>query len=382
MTADRHDRPVVAVYRRALLPRSETFIRNQAMALRRYAPVFVGERREDGLELPRRDVVLAKPGGPRLRAIRRRLPRYDPSARLARICRARGVRLVHAHFGPDGLDALELARAIGVPLVVTFHGFDATMTDEALLASGGRMAELVERRAELFDEAALLLAVSRFIADELRRNGAPEAKLRVHHNAVALGPDPPQDERAPVVLFVGRDVEKKGLGDLVEAMAEVRRSVPSAQLLVIGDGPLRAEHERRADELGIGATFLGWLAPEQVQRQLSNTRALCVPSRRAANGDAEGLPMTVLEAGAQGVPVVATRHSGIPEAIVEHESGLLADEGDVAAIARQLVSLLSDHDLWRRLSTGARKRIARDFDPGRQAAELERLYDTALGTPV
>jgi colanic acid/amylovoran biosynthesis glycosyltransferase len=381
MTGDRRGRPVVAVYRRALLPRSETFIRNQAMALRRYAPVFAGERREDGLDLPPRDVLLGAPGGPRRRAIRRRLPRYDPGGRLARACRARDVALVHAHFGPDGLDALELARALGVPLVVTFHGFDATMTDEALRAGGGRMAELVERRGELFAEAALMLAVSGFIADELRRRGAPDAKLRVHHNAVTLGPDPAHDEREPVVLFVGRDVEKKGLGDLVEAMAHVRRSVPSARLVVVGDGPLRADHERRARELGIDAAFLGWLTPAEVQRQLSNTRALCVPSRRAPNGDAEGLPMTVLEAGAQGVPVVATRHSGIPEAIVERESGLLADEGDVDAIARQLVAILSDHDLWRRLSAGARVRIARDFDPDKQAAELERHYDAALATP-
>jgi colanic acid/amylovoran biosynthesis glycosyltransferase len=381
MTADRRNRPVVAVYRRALLPRSETFIRNQAMALRRYAAVFAGERREDGLELPPRDVLLGAPGGPRQRAIRRRLPRYDPGARLARACRAQDVKLVHAHFGPDGLDALELAHRLDVPLVVTFHGFDATMTDAALRAGGGRMAELVDRREELFEEAALMLAVSGFIADELRRRGAPDGKLRVHHNAVPLGPAPPQDEREPVVLFVGRDVEKKGLGDLVEAMAQARRSVPTARLVVVGDGPLRVEHERRARELGVDASFLGWLTPEEVALQLGQVRALCVPSRRAANGDAEGLPMTVLEAGAQGVPVVATRHSGIPEAVVERESGLLADEGDVEAIARQLVAVLTDHDLWRRLSAGARARIAQDFDPERQAARLERHYDEALGTP-
>jgi glycosyltransferase involved in cell wall biosynthesis len=371
-------RPVVAVYRRELLPRSETFIRNQAGALRRNVPVFVGQKREAGLRLPRCQVVIGMPGGPRRRALRHRFGRSDPYARMAKACRARGVDLIHAHFGPDGVQALPLARALRVPLVVTFHGFDATMSDDALIANGGGMADLVHRRDELFGEATLLLAVSGFIADELRKRGAPESKLRVHHNAVPLGPLPAPGEREPVVLFVGRDVEKKGLGDLVEAMAIVRRAVPDARLLVVGDGELRPEHERRATQLAVDARFLGWLPPEAVAEHVRSARTICVPSRRAANGDAEGLPMTVLEAAAQGVPVVATRHSGIPEAVVHGESGLLADEGDAEGIATQLTSVLTDEELWRRLSAGACDRIAREFDPGLQATKLEQLYDEAL----
>ena len=368
----------VAVYRWALLPPSETFIRTEALALRRYTPIFVGGYREPGLELPVDRVVVALPGRRLQRAIRRRLPGYDPHARLIRMCRASGVRLVHAHFGYEGLGALRLARALGVPLTVKFHGFDATMTDDALLAAGGTTAEYVQRRAELFEGATLLIGVSHFITDELRRRGAPDSKLRVHHVGVPLSAPPPGPERDPVVLFVGRHIEKKGLGDLVDAMAIVRASVPSARLVVVGDGPLRAQHEARARELGIAAEFIGWLPPDGVTAQLQRARVLCVPSRRAQNGDAEGMPTVIPEAGACGLPIVATRHSGIPEALADERGGLLADEGDVDAIARHLAAVLSDGELWRRLSEGARENIRVNFDPERQAQQLERLFDEAL----
>ncbi len=375
------DRPVVAVYRRLLLAPSETFIRGEALAMERYQALFVGQRRRDGLELPRRQVLLATPGGARRRALRRRLPRFDPVGRLARGCRAHGVRLVHAHFGPDGLTGLELARWIDVPLVVTFHGFDATMSQDAMLAKGGGLADFARRRTDLFEHATLLLAVSGFIADELRRQGAPAAKLRVHHLGTQLPAAAADGERERAVLFVGRHVEKKGLGDLIEAMADVSSRAPGTRLIVVGDGPLRPAHEQRAHALGLNATFTGWQTPDEVAGHLRRVRVLCVPSRRASNGDAEGLPTVIPEAGAHGLPVVGTRHSGIPEAIGD-TAGLLVDEGDVTALAEQLLAVLSDGDLWTKLSAGARANVRANFELRQQAAELERLYDEALDGPT
>ena len=378
MTASqRSGPPVVAVYRRVLLGASETFVRNEALALRRYSVLFVGEERSDGLPLPAGQVVLGVPGGRYRRALRHRLPGFDPHTRIARLCRARGVALVHSHFGTDSLPALDLAQALDVPLVVTYHGFDACLSDKAMRTFPDYAAYLV-RRAELFDRAAAIIAVSGFIAGEVVRQGAPEAKLRVHHVGVPLGPEPSDTPREPVVLFVGRHVEKKGVGDLLEAMSRVCASVPSARLVVVGDGPLRSGLEAHARRLELDAQFVGWQTPEQIAARLREVRVLCVPSRRAANGDAEGLPTVIPEAAAHGVPAVGTRHSGIPEAIEEDRSGLLADEGDVEGIARQLTAVLTDDGLWRRLSAGARENAARNFDPQRQAEELERIYDEAL----
>jgi len=367
----------VAVYRSSLLARSETFIRNEALELRRSAPLFVGEERaEGGLPLPEDAVVVGMPNGRWRRAVLRRVPGYQ-LRRLARACRAREVALVHAHFGPDSLLALDLARRLGVPFVVTYNGFDATLHDDALRA--GPYTRYLRRRAEMFGEAAAIIAISAFIAGELVRQGAPEGKLRVHHSGVPLAPPPPDGPREPVVLFVGRFVEKKGLGDLLEAMARVQAAVPAARLLVVGDGAGRREHEDRARRLGLDATFAGWLAPDEVARRQRTARVLCVPSRRAANGDAEGLPTVIPEAGAQGLPVVGTRHSGIPEGVGEEARARLVDEGDVEGLARELVAVLTDDELQRRLSAEARAHVARDFDPRRQADELEAIYDEALG---
>jgi glycosyltransferase involved in cell wall biosynthesis len=369
--------PVVAVYRDYLLGASETFIRSDALALERYAPLFVGEERaEGGLALPEDDVVVGTPDGHYRRALLRRVPGYV-LRRLERACRARDVALVHGHFGTDSLRALDLAGRLDVPFVVSYHGFDASLSDAALGA--GPHARYLQRRAELFEKATAIVAVSDFIAGEVVRQGAPEAKLRVHHVGAPLGPPPPDQARAPVVLFVGRHVEKKGLGDLVEAMAQVRASVPAARLLVVGDGPLRRELEDDARRLGLDAQFAGWFEPGEVARCFDEARVLCVPSKRAANGDAEGLPTVIPEAGAHGLPTVGTRHSGIPEAIGGDAGGLLADEGDVEGIATALIAVLTDDDLWRRLSAGARDNVARNFDPRRQAAELETIYDEALG---
>ena len=369
---------VVAVYRSPLLPASETFIRNQGLALTRHRALFSGWHRVDGLALPAEQVVVAEPGGRARRALRRRLPGDDGRARLVAACRAREVRLVHAHFGFEALPALDLARALDVPLAVTFHGFDATLTDEAMRSAGGGLAEWVKRRGEVFAHASLLLAVSTFIAHEVRRQGGRVDRLRVHRIGVPVSPLLEPLPREPVVLFVGRHVEKKGLGDLVEAMAAVRAAVPGAQLRVVGDGPLRAPLEARAREVLSEAEFLGWLDPDGVREQMRRVRVLCVPSRRAANGDAEGLGQVVLEAAAVGLPVVATRHGGLPEAVSEGESGLLADEGDVEGLAGQLVALLRDEALWARLSAGARRHVARSYDLRRQTRELEDLYDGLL----
>jgi glycosyltransferase involved in cell wall biosynthesis len=368
----------VAVYRWSLLPPSETFIRNQALALEGWSPIFAGEQRHDGgLELPSALVELGTPGGRPERVLRRRLLRRSGRDRLVQRCRARGVELVHAHFGPDGLAGLELADGLGVPLVVTFHGYDAMLHDDALRAAGPGFAAFVERRAELFARAALLIAVSAPVAEELVRRGAAPGKVAVHHIGVPVAPATAREPGDPTVLFVGRHVAKKGLPDLIEAMALVRGRVPGARLVVVGDGPLRAELEQRAAGVAPETRFAGWEPPEAVRDRMDAARVLCVPSRRAPDGDAEGLPTVIGEAGARGLPTVGTRHSGIPEALGDGAGGLLADEGDVAGLADALTQVLSDDAAWRRLSAGARRTVERDFDVARQGRELGRLYDRA-----
>jgi glycosyltransferase involved in cell wall biosynthesis len=175
------------------------------------------------------------------------------------------------------------------------------------------------------------------------------------------------------VVFVGRFVEKKGIDDLLSALASIRAAKPRAVL--IGDGPLEPQMRARAADLGVQATFLGAQPPAEVARHLAASRMLVAPSRTARDGDTEGLPTTILEAAAVGLPVVSTRHSGIPEAVVDGETGLLGAEADPVALAGNIARLLDDEDLRRRLGRAARERVRARFDLSAQTERLEALYD-------
>jgi colanic acid/amylovoran biosynthesis glycosyltransferase len=175
------------------------------------------------------------------------------------------------------------------------------------------------------------------------------------------------------VAFVGRFVEKKGADDLLAALAALGPGRPSA--VFIGAGPLLASMQAYARELRVDATFLGTQTPAEVREALLSSRLLAAPSRIARDGDTEGLPTTIMEAAALGLPVVATHHSGIPEAVADGETGLLCPEADRTALAANLARLLADEDLRARLGRQARALMVSRFDLAAQTARLEEIYD-------
>jgi len=153
-------------------------------------------------------------------------------------------------------------------------------------------------------------------------------------------------------------------------------ALPQARLVVIGDGPLRGALERRA---GPSVQFLGALPPEEVAQWMRRAALLAAPSLTAADGDAEGLPNVVVEAAASGLAVVATSHSGIPEAVEDGVSGLLVPEGDAGALAAGLAALLGAEDRRRTMGAAARRLAAQRFDRARLTETLERIYDEVAG---
>jgi glycosyltransferase involved in cell wall biosynthesis len=370
---------VVAYYREQLLPASETFVVEPTRHLDRYEPIFFGMERVDGLHLPSPTFVLDR-GSPAGRLRRRAFRRFGLAPGLVRSLRRHGADLVHAHFGPDGMQVLPVARRAGLPLVTTWHGYDASWSDEALAASNATRAHYVEHREELIREGALHLPVSGFLRDRLLEKGYPEDRVRVHHIGVdtrALQLADP-DQREDVILFAGRFVEKKAPEQFVRAAAVCVERHPQVSVVLIGDGPLRAATESLAREILPGAAFHGWQSADVVHRMMARARVLCVPSVRAANGDTEGTPTAICEAGALGTPTIGYRHSGIPEAVEDGASGLLVGEGEVAALGDRLATVFDQPELWHRLSEGARAHITRHFDVRVQSARLETLYDEVI----
>ena len=369
-------RPTVVIYRDLLLTYSETFIAAQAGALANWRPLFAGTKRREGVPLTEADVEVTQG---RAELIAFKALRHAP-ARWVRAISARDPKLVHAHFGPDGFWAIPLSRALGVPLIVTFHGHDVT----ARATSSPLYAAYSLLRPRVFRSAAIVIAVSTFLADRLLAQGCPPEKLIVHH----IGVDTTRfrtanvQQREATVLFVGRLVEKKGCEYLLRAMADVQQRHPHVELVIVGDGPLREKLQRQASALR-NVRFTGPVSSDAVRDLMERASVLCLPSVTARNGLTEGLPITLIEAQSMGLPVVSTLHSGNPDAVRDGETGLLVPERDVGALASALNRLLDDASLRSRMSDAAASHVRAHFDLRKQTAILETIYDrTAASRPV
>jgi colanic acid/amylovoran biosynthesis glycosyltransferase len=372
--------PVALIYRSQLLGPSETFIQAQAAFMREFRPFFVGRSRVPGIELPADSLWVANRGGKlgRLQEMRFRI--LGPDADCIERLRAVKPRIVHGHFAPDSCEAIPLATSLRIPLIVTLHGFDATLTDAALgQTRQGR--RYLRGLPKLRRGADLFLAVSQFIARRATvQRGIPADRIRVHYIGVDTEKfrPPVAPKRQQQVLFVGRLVEKKGCGFLIKAMESVQRELPETELVVIGDGPQRAELENEARQSLKKYRFMGVQTSETVQQQMQEAAILCVPSVTASDGDSEGLPIAVYEAQASGLPVAAFSSAGIPEAITHGETGFLAPERDWKQLGECLALLLKNAELRDLFSRGAREQIERKFNIRKQTASLEEVYQEVI----
>jgi glycosyltransferase involved in cell wall biosynthesis len=369
--------PPVVIYRDVLGAYSETFILAQAAALRTYVPTFLTARftgkRED---LPA-EVVAVNRGGPIGMAREYLFRRWgfapDVDARLRHL----RPRLVHAHFGPDGTTLLPLSRRLDIPLVVTFHGYDVTTSDEFARQSFRGHRWYLQRRGVLQREARHFIAVSNFIRERLIAQGFPEQRISVQY----IGIDTeqfvadPSVKRERIVLFVGRLVEKKGAAYLIDAMARIQANDPKTELVIIGDGELRPQLETHASSALKRFRFLGPQSPAVVRDWMNRARVFCVPSVTARSGDSEAFGMVFAEAQAMGLPVASFAHGGIPEAVHHGQTGLLAPEGDLDALTAHLQSLLTDETLWNTMSERGPRFVHEQFDIRERTRLLEELYD-------
>ena len=366
------DRPTAIIFRKRILPWSETFIASQSGAMNRYAPVLVGYSRDPSgaaYLVGRPQLILQEHSAfPALEKFLLKSAGRAPRRWLRAIAETRPV-VMHAHFGSSALPASRIARALGIPLVVTYHGMDITVA--------ARTEAERERRRRAFAAADRVLAVSEFIADALVAAGCPREKITLHYIGVDTARFAPgtAPRSTTEVLFVGRLVEKKGVPHLLRAIAEVRRTVPAAELVLAGDGPLREGLAREAAALGVPARFLGVQTPEQVQQLMRRAAVLAGPSIADVRGNAEGLPITFLEAQASGLPLIVSTSGGSGEGVVNGTTGFLFTPGDEAALAGHLRTLLGDAALCARMSAAARAHIERKFDLVRQTMALETIYD-------
>ena len=248
-----------------------------------------------------------------------------------------------AEFGFHAVRVMEVAPWTGVPLVVHFRGSDASASD--------RLGRLEQRYRRLLRLVSGVIVKSEPMRRTLLDLGAPPARLLVSPSGADArwfsGARPA--DAPPCFLSVGRFVAKKGPLETLRAFALMRRDLPAdladrVRLVMVGDGPLRAAARRLAEQLDLEGvvTFPGLATRQQVLDWMRVARAFVQHSRVAPDGDSEGSPVAVMEAQLCGLPVIATRHAGIPEVVQHGRSGLLVEEGDVAGMASAMASLAHD----------------------------------------
>ncbi len=382
----------VIIYRDQLLPYSETFIPAQVENFSSYVGFYVGNSR-----LPSSVSMIPQDRSIILSDLLEFPEAWKTAYKLAGIVHPRWLKrlqdlsphLIHAHFGLDGVLALPLAKKLKIPLIVTFHGYFATLDLEPsptfaldfIKRRGQFFRELyVRKRHRLFREAHCFIAVSDFIRSKLIEKGCPPDKIIVHHIGVDVDQFTPDlnIQREPIVLFVGRLVEKKGCEYLIRAIAQVQTVMPNVELVVIGDGPLRSTLEGLAKSSLRHYRFLGVQSPEIIRQWMNRACLLGATSVTTTQGDSEGLPIVILEALAMSLPVVSSVHAGISEAIKQGATGFLADERDWEAVAKFILTLLQDAKLRERFALSGRKHVEQKFNLKINTAILEGLYSKLL----
>jgi glycosyltransferase involved in cell wall biosynthesis len=379
----------VIVFRSDLLPLSETFIKAQVQALTRWQPILIGYRLVPGGLSVRGLNVRLIPGlsSSIFGRIKLRLCQLLGMAHRPTMCVLREInaRLVHVHFGTEAVDLWPSVRKLDLPMLVTLHGYDINIHREWWEAGHGgihrrnypaRLLRLAHAPGVRF------IAVSEAIRVRAMEFGIPEDKVSVHYIGVEtrkFRPGPvPITARRRCILFVGRLVEKKGVEYLIRAFHKVCTEIPTAELVIVGDGPLGSQLQNLSLSLGVDVSFLGALSGEKITAQIDQARVLCLPSISALDGDAEGFGMVLLEAQASGVPVVTSAKGGAAEAILPNQTGYSFTEKDTEALAEHLIKLLAGKRLAEEFSSRAVVFVRGKYEISKCTRALEDLYDTFI----
>lgn len=367
----------VLIWRTEWLSYSETFIELQTRNLARFQGVRAGYTiNSTGRDLGAFPILAQSKIVSTIQRLL--LSRLGYSTSLRKLVRDSGVNAVHAHFGPDAISISKFCRRHSLPLLVTLHGYDVS----AMATGKGRRIRVYRRRLSgMMKAASKIICVSDYILRLAISLGAPPEKTQVHYVGVEVPAKISPKRPGRDMLFVGRLVEKKGVEDLLSAIALLPDDLKNATLDVIGQGPLLSALEVRARELEINVNFLGAQDHADVLEAVSTSKIVVVPSKQSTGGDVEGLPTIVMEAMSRGIPVVGTCHSGIPEAIRHGVDGLLSPESDPVSLSKNLAHLLSDESEATAMGTAARSRAQSQFDISRQARSLDQIYEDALHGP-
>jgi len=364
-------------------------IYRQITSLRRVRPVVVAQKRESEERFPFQDIrVVKKPPWHFLRRIWFKQivdrPWQISAAEVREIERAltgSDAQLLHIYFGHIAVLLRPLIRHWPKRTIVSFHGADVLvdMQKPAYRRGTEEMLSLVRRvlvRSESLRQAVMDLGC------------APE-KIEIQRAGIPLSQFPFRERSVPDnsewrLLQAGRLVEKKGLKTALRAFAKFRREFASAKLTIAGEGPQLAELQSLTRQLQIASSvdFAGFVSQEKLRGLFYSSHLFLHPSETGFDGNQEGVPNSMLEAMSTGLPVFATRHGGIPEAVEENIGGILVEEGDYESLADALLDCTKDSARLAAMGRAASESITKNFSQAEQTRRLEEIYFREIARSV
>lgn len=296
---------------------------------------------------------------------------------LLKVLNRRRVDLMHIYFGHTAVHLLSFIESWEKPCLVSFHGADVMPREEH--------PEYIGQLRRLLQRVPLVLARSHSLIERLLALGCPEKKIRLNRTGIPLQEFNFHQRVAPTggawhFVQACRLIPKKGLGTSLKAFAVFHQRHPQARLTIAGEGPMQQELEQLIAQLGLGAAVAmpGFLGQRELNDLYRSSHIFLHPSRITKDSNQEGVPNSMLEAMSTGLPVLATWHGGIPEAVEDNRTGLLVKEGDDQALALQMELLTRDAGLWQMMGKAASESVARDFEQQAQVARLEDCYQELL----
>ncbi|MGK0187718.1 MAG: colanic acid/amylovoran biosynthesis glycosyltransferase [Verrucomicrobiales bacterium] len=362
-------------------------IYRQVTGLQNYRTFVIAQQRQSAEKFPFDDIeITRKPTSNFVRRFWLKYVKHEPPivyrgeyGVLEKILSSRSADLMHVYFGHTGVHLLPFIQRWPKPTIVSFHGMDVQPRADR--------PGYVEKLGELVGSLPLVLARSHSLRERLIDLGCPAENIRINRTGIPMDLFAKVERTFPSdgawkLVQACRLIEKKGLDVALKAFAEFAKDYPLATFTIAGEGPLLQKMQALAGELGISEKvhFPGFLSENELRELFGASHLFVHPSQLTEDQNQEGVPNAMLEAMATGLPVAATLHGGIPEAVINGETGLLVPERDVLGLTHALRSFAESENFWQKFCTAAAADVRQNFEQSAQVKKLESFYDEAVAT--